>query len=85
MTKGGTTMGFVWCAVYVLLYLAIIILVIYMNGAVRKISIQYTSNVGGTTRGKSMNHLPLMINSHQLFQEFCRSNYASTSYCYELD
>lgn len=63
MTKGGTTMGFVWCAVYVLLYLAIIILVIYMNGAVRKISIQYTSNVGGTTRGKNMNHLPLMINS----------------------
>ena len=46
---------------YVLVNIAIVILVIFMNDAVRKISIQYSSS--GATRGKNMNHLPLKINS----------------------
>ncbi|NLL75090.1 MAG: preprotein translocase subunit SecY, partial [Erysipelothrix sp.] len=61
MTTGGGIMSYVGFGIFVLSYLLIIIFVIFMNNAVRKITIQYTSSTAG--RGKSMNHLPLMINS----------------------
>ena len=61
MTTGGGIMSYVGFGIFVLSYLLIIIFVIFMNNAVRKITIQYTSSSAG--RGKSMNHLPLMINS----------------------
>lgn len=61
MTSGGGLMSYLGFGIFVLSYLLIIIFVIYMNSAVRKITIQYTSSTAG--RGKSMNHLPLMINS----------------------
>ncbi|CAM4164554.1 preprotein translocase subunit SecY [Erysipelothrix inopinata] len=63
MTVAKDVAGYLWFALFVVSYIAIIVLVIFMNNAVRKISIQYTSNVAGAGRGKSMNHLPLMINS----------------------
>lgn len=53
--------GILFFIIYCLMYLAIIILVIFMQEAVRKIPIQYTSSVA--PRGKDMNHLPLRINS----------------------
>ncbi len=62
MTTNSGTMGLVWFGMFVLSYLAIIVLVIFMNNAVRKITIQYTSSTTGS-KGKAMNHLPLMINS----------------------
>lgn len=58
-----STLGWLWFGLYVVAYFAIIILVVFMSKAVRKISIQYTSSTGGSMRGKGMNHLPLMINS----------------------
>ncbi|QIK69807.1 preprotein translocase subunit SecY [Erysipelothrix sp. HDW6C] len=63
MVTNGGSMGWLWFTLFALSYVAIIILVVFMNNAVRKISIQYTSNVSGTARGSGMNHLPLMINS----------------------
>ena len=63
LTATGTTKGLLLFGLFVLSYLLIIILVIFMNQAVRKITIQYTSSSGGRTQGRSMSHLPLMINS----------------------
>ena len=53
--------GVVEFAIFVVMYIAIIVLVIFMNEAVRKIPIQYTSS--GVRQGKSVNYLPLKINS----------------------
>ena len=61
MTSAGELIGYLGYGLFVLSYFLIIVFVIYMNSAVRKITIQYTSSTAG--RGKSMNHLPLMINS----------------------
>lgn len=63
LTADGTTKGLLLFGLFVLSYLLIIVLVVFMNQAVRKISIQYTSSTGGTAYGKNMSHLPLMINS----------------------
>ena len=54
--------GVVEFAIFVVMYIAIIVLVIFMNEAVRKIPIQYTSS-GLRSQGKSVNYLPLKINS----------------------
>ena len=56
------TTGIVAFALLVLIYVAIIVLVIFMGEAVRKIPIQYTSN-DMHSGGKELNHLPLKINS----------------------
>ena len=61
MTEGNTLSGLIGFGLFVLSYLAIVTLVVFMNGAVRKITIQYTSSTQG--RGGQTNHLPLMINS----------------------
>lgn len=55
-------MGIGLFALYILSYLLIMVLVIYMTQAVRKIPIQYTSS--GVSRGKNdMTFIPLKINS----------------------
>lgn len=62
MNNNYSATGIAFFALFVLINLAIILLVIFMNQAVRKISIQYSSS-SGVPRGKNMNHLPLKINS----------------------
>lgn len=59
---GFSAKGILSFSLFVLMNLAIVVLVIYMSQAVRKISIQYTSS-SGAPRGRNMNHLPLKINS----------------------
>ncbi len=59
---GLSAKGITSFALFVLMNLAIVVLVIYMSQAVRKITIQYTSS-SGAPRGRNMNHLPLKINS----------------------
>lgn len=63
-TSSNTAMfnGILMFALYVIMYLLIIVLVIFMQEAVRKIPVQYTSS--SMQHGKqNMNHLPLKINS----------------------
>lgn len=60
--NGNSVKGILFFALYVLVNIAIVVLVIFMNQAVRKITIQYSSS-SGATRGRNMNHLPLKINS----------------------
>lgn len=55
--------GIVSFILLVIMYVAIIVLVIFMNEAVRKIPIQYTSSGLRSQQGKSVNYLPLKINS----------------------
>lgn len=54
--------GVISFAILVLMYLAIIVMIVFMNEAVRKIPIQYTSS-SLRSQGKAMNYLPLRINS----------------------
>lgn len=54
--------GILFFALYVVVNIAIVVLVIYMNQAVRKITIQYSSS-SGAPKGRNVNHLPLKINS----------------------
>lgn len=64
---GGTTQGELFngilqFALFVLLYIIIIVFVVVMETAVRKIPIQYT-NSSSVTRGNDVTYLPLKINS----------------------
>lgn len=54
--------GMLSFGLFVAVNIAIVILVIYMSQAVRKITIQYTSSTGAP-KGRNTNHLPLKINS----------------------
>ena len=54
--------GMIMFGVYILMYLAIIVLVVFMQKAVRKIPIQYTSSAQ-KRRDKDITFLPLKVNS----------------------
>src|SRR5690554_432155 len=60
--NGFSLTGILFFALFVAVNLGIVVLVIYMNQAVRKITIQYSSS-SGAPRGRNVNHLPLKINS----------------------
>ena len=54
--------GILWFAVYIFVYLLIVLMVIFLDNAERKIPIQYTSSQVSKSR-KNVNYLPLKINS----------------------
>lgn len=61
-SSSATFNGILGFAGYILCYLLIIVFVVFMQTAERKIPIQYTSSTV-TTRKKDMTYLPLKINS----------------------
>ena len=63
--KGTQTMvlGILWFVLFVIVYLAIIIFVVFNEGAVRKIPIMYATNSNTTMRTKDSTHMPIKINS----------------------
>lgn len=61
-SSSATFNGILTYGLYIVCYLLIIVLVIFMQTAERKIPIQYTSSTV-TTRKKDMTYLPLKINS----------------------
>ena len=64
-TSAGTSStfsGVVQFAMLIALYIVLIVMIIFMNEAVRKIPIQYTSNTRAIG-GQNINYLPLKINS----------------------
>ena len=63
--KGTQTMvlGILWYVLFVIVYLAIIIFVVFNEGAVRKIPIMYVTNSNTTMRTKDSTHMPIKINS----------------------
>ena len=63
--KGTQTLilGILWYALFVIVYLAIVIFVVFNEGAVRKIPIMYATNSNPTMRTKDTTHMPIKINS----------------------
>lgn len=63
--KGTQTMilGILWYALFVIVYLAIVIFVVFNEGAVRKIPIMYATNSNPTMRTNDTTHMPIKINS----------------------
>ena len=64
-SEGTQTMvfGILWYALFVIVYLAIVIFVVFNEGAVRKIPIMYATNSNPTMRTKDTTHMPIKINS----------------------
>lgn len=56
-------LGILWYILFVIVYLAIMIFVIFNEGAVRKIPIMYATNSNTTMRTKDSTHMPIKINS----------------------
>lgn len=63
--KGTQTavLGILWFVLFVIVYLAIVIFVVFNEGAVRKIPIMYATNSNTTMRTKDSTHMPIKINS----------------------
>lgn len=63
---GGTSavaLDILWYALFVIVYLVIIIFVVFNEGATRKIPIIYATSSNTTMRTKDQTHMPIKINS----------------------
>lgn len=56
-------LGILWYILFVFVYLAIVIFVVFNEGAVRKIPIMYATNSNTKMRTKDSTHMPIKINS----------------------
>ena len=56
-------LGIGWYALFVVVYLSIVIFVVFNEGAVRKIQIIYATSSNTTMRTKDQTHMPIKINS----------------------
>lgn len=64
--KDGTqtaVLGILWYILFVIVYLAIVIFVVFNEGAVRKIPIMYATSSNTVMRTKDSTHMPIKINS----------------------
>ncbi len=63
--KDATTaaLGILSCALFIAVYFAIVVFVIYNEGAVRKIPIMYATSSNTVMRTKDSTHMPFKINS----------------------
>ncbi len=55
--------GMLWYVLFVIVYLAIVVFVVFNEGSVRKIPIIYASNSNTMMRTKDQTHMPIKINS----------------------
>lgn len=56
-------LGILWYVLFVIVYLAIVIFVVFNEGAVRKIPIMYATSSNTVMRTKDSTHMPIKINS----------------------
>lgn len=56
-------LGIAWYALFVIVYLSIVVFVVFNEGAVRKIPIIYATSSNTTMRTKDQTHMPIKINS----------------------
>ena len=61
--NGDMWLGIAWYALFVVVYLSIVIFVVFNEGAVRKIPIIYATSSNTTMRTKDQTHMPIKINS----------------------
>lgn len=64
-SQGAQTavLGILWYILFVVVYLAIVIFVIFNEGATRKINIMYATSSNTVMRTKDSTHMPIKINS----------------------
>ena len=64
-SQGAQTvvLGILWYVLFVVVYLAIVIFVIFNEGATRKINIMYATSSNTVMRTKDSTHMPIKINS----------------------
>lgn len=75
---GTGALGILNYVLFVLIYLLIIVFVVYNEGAVRKISINYASNSNPTMRTQDKTHMPIKINSAGVIPVIFASSVMST-------
>ena len=75
---GTTAIGVLNYVLFVLIYLLIIVFVVYNEGAVRKIKINYASNSNPTMRTHDQTHMPIKINSAGVIPVIFASSVMST-------
>lgn len=73
-----TLVGVLNYLLFVLIYLLIIVFVVYNEGAVRKIPINYASSSNPTMRTKDQTHMPIKINSAGVIPVIFASSVMST-------
>lgn len=76
--SGASMMGVFNYVLFVLIYLLIIVFVVYNEGAVRKVRINYASNSNPTMRAQDTTHMPIKINSAGVIPVIFASSVMST-------
>ena len=61
--NSGNIMGIIMFALYVIVYLAIIIGIIYVQSAERRIAVQYSTKTVSSAYGGNQNYVPFRLNS----------------------
>ncbi len=59
----ATALGILWYVLFIVVYLAIVIFVVFNEGAVRKIPIMYATSSNTVMKTKDSTHMPIKINS----------------------
>ena len=52
-----------WYVLFVVVYLSIVVFVVFTEGAIRKIPVNYASSTSVTMRAREQTHMPIKINS----------------------
>ena len=76
--SGASMMGVFNYVLFVFIYLLIIVFVVYNEGAVRKVRINYASNSNPTMRAQDTTHMPIKINSAGVIPVIFASSVMST-------
>ncbi len=61
--NSGSIAGIIMFAIYVIIYLAIIIGIIYVQSAERRITVQYSTKTASSAYGGNQNYVPFKLNS----------------------
>ncbi|MDD8049268.1 MAG: preprotein translocase subunit SecY [Thomasclavelia sp.] len=59
----GMVLDILWYVLFVIVYLAIVVFVVFTEGSVRKVPIVYATSSNTTMRTKDQTHMPIKINS----------------------
>ena len=59
----GMWLDIAWYVLFVVVYLSIVVFVVFTEGAIRKIPVNYASSTSVTMRTREQTHMPIKINS----------------------
>ena len=59
----GMWLDIAWYVLFVVVYLSIVVFVVFTEGAIRKIPVNYASSTSVTMRAREQTHMPIKINS----------------------